>query len=182
MPPRCRFAKKHVRRVSVCTEPFRVLFPIAILASIIGVALWPMVYAGWLGFYPGEAHSRIMVQGFVGGFAIGFLGTAFPKMIGSPSLTWWELGCLVAALVGCVVSHTFNFIAAGDSCFLLLLIGMICSFGTRLAFFRDSLPPPGFVLAAMGIAAAITGTTLLLVGRVTLLTEFQRSLAALLLN
>ncbi|MFT4547005.1 MAG: hypothetical protein ACI8XO_000457 [Verrucomicrobiales bacterium] len=182
MPPRCRFAKTARPQVSVCTEPFRIFFPLGILASLVGVLLWPLLYAGGLNFYPNEAHARLMVQGFVGSFALGFLGTAFPKMIGSPSLTRYELALFATVTVGGSIAHGFNLIAYGDACFLLLWLAVATCLGTRLAFFRDSLPPPGFVLAAMGIFAGITGTILLLVGRISTLTEFQRALAPLLLN
>ena len=70
--------------------------------------MWPLLYAGWLGFYPSEAHARLMVEGFVGGFAVGFITTAFPKMIGAPSLTWQELATLLCLLFGCIGSHAFN--------------------------------------------------------------------------
>ena len=182
MPPRCRFAPTPRPGISICREPFRLLFPIALLASIAGVALWPLNHGGLLGFYPAEAHARLMIQGFVGGFALGFLSTAFPKMIGSPPLSPVELVLLTSTLIGCVLAHSFNLLAAGDWCFLLLWLVALHCFGARLAFFRQSLPPPGFILAAMGIAAALVATTLLLVGRIILLSEFQRTLASLLLN
>ena len=47
------------------SEPFRVFFPFGMLAAIAGVMMWPLLYAGKLGFYPGEAHSRVMIEGFM---------------------------------------------------------------------------------------------------------------------
>ncbi len=76
MPLRCRFAPLRGPRLSLRSEPYRLLFPAGILASVIGVSLWPLLYAGWLAYYSGEAHARLMIQGFVGAFAIGFLSTA----------------------------------------------------------------------------------------------------------
>ena len=156
-------------------------FPAGALASIVGVALWPLVYAGWLGYYPGEAHARIMIQGFVGGFALGFLGTAFPKMIESPSLTWSELSILLASYTGCVVTHTYGKIAFGDSFFLFTWLFMIASLSIRLVFFRKDLPPPGFVLAGMGLVAGIVGVAMLLIGRIVAPSAFQYNLARLFL-
>ena len=43
----------------VSEEPYRIFFPSGVVAGIFGVMLWPMFYAGWLGFYPGDAHTRI---------------------------------------------------------------------------------------------------------------------------
>lgn len=181
MSPRCRFAPNRSKRVSLCAEPFRLFFPVGALASVIGVSLWPMVYAGWLDFFPGEAHARLMIEGFVGSFAIGFLGTAFPKMLGSPPFTWQELVVLLLSLCGCIASHALGLTAAGDAWFLLVLVFMLGCLAARLCFLRDDLPPPGFVLAGMGFLAGIVGVVILLVGRIILLSEFQRNLGQLLL-
>ena len=179
--PRCRFAKKRKPLVTLRQEPFRLFFPLGVMASIVGVSLWPMLYAGWLGFYPGEAHARIMIQGFVSAFALGFLGTAFPKMIESPSLTWPELGLLLTSGIGGVISLALGHVAAGDGFFLFTWVLMAACLAVRLAFLRKDLPPPGFVLAGMGLVAGITGTLMLLIGRIAVLSEFQRALAHLLL-
>lgn len=40
-----------------CAEPFQVFFPLGLLASIIGVLLWPASSAGWLHTYPLEGGS-----------------------------------------------------------------------------------------------------------------------------
>src|SRR5688572_22389360 len=34
-------------------EPFRLFFPAATLAGLIGIALWPIMLLGWTGNYPG---------------------------------------------------------------------------------------------------------------------------------
>lgn len=180
MPP-CRFAKKRHLSISLRTEPFRLFFPAGILASILGVSMWPLLYAGWLDFYPGETHARLMIQGFVSAFALGFLGTAFPKMIESPALTWPELGILLSGYVGGVSTLSFGHVAAGDSLFLFTWIFMAGCLAVRIAFFRKDLPPPGFVLAGMGLMAGITGTIMLLIGRIDVPSDFQRALAPLLL-
>ena len=60
-------------------EPFRIFFPEGVFAGILGVALWPLYFTGVTGFYPGQAHARIMAYGLFGGFIFGFLGTAMPR-------------------------------------------------------------------------------------------------------
>ncbi len=182
MSPRCRFAPNRTKKVSLLAEPFRLFFPIGILASVLGVSLWPLLYAGGLGFYPAQAHARLMIEGFVGAFALGFIGTAFPKMIGSPPLGRPELAVLVIALIGCIVSHSLDLTAAGDSFFVCLWLFMISIMLTRLCFFGDDLPPPGFVLAGMGVLAGVSGAVILLIGQIIQLSDFQRTLGLLLLN
>src|ERR1051325_2550562 len=62
-------------------EPFRIFFPAGVLAGIVGVALWPLYFTNVLELYPGLGHARIMACGLFGGFIIGFLGTAMPRML-----------------------------------------------------------------------------------------------------
>ena len=61
-------------------------FPLALLTGVIGVGLWPLFYSGLYPIYPGISHARIMAQGFMGGFILGFLGTALPRMLSSRPL------------------------------------------------------------------------------------------------
>ena len=62
-------------------EPFRVLFPLGLVLGIVGVALWPLYALGWIAIYPAIAHQRIMIEGFVTSFVIGFLGTAMSRLL-----------------------------------------------------------------------------------------------------
>jgi hypothetical protein len=55
-------------------EPFRLPFPLGILASLIGVLRWPTFFASWIETCPLEAHARWMV--------IGFLDTAGQRLLG----------------------------------------------------------------------------------------------------
>ena len=62
-------------------EPFRIFFPLATLFGLSGVSLWPLFFLGLHKFYPGPMHARLMIEGFLGGFVIGFLGTAGPRLL-----------------------------------------------------------------------------------------------------
>src|ERR1043165_5968888 len=77
-------------------EPFRLFFPAATLAGIIGVALWPMHLLGWGANYPGQSHARIMAHGLFGGFIFGFLGTAMPRMLSAQALRGFETGAFLS--------------------------------------------------------------------------------------
>jgi uncharacterized protein involved in response to NO len=135
-------------------EPYRMFFPLGILAGIWGVMLWPMLYAGWLRFYPGDAHTRMMIEGFMGASVAGFLGTAFPRMTGNRPWSAGEL-VVVAGLWGmAVVSHALNHVAAGDAAFAAMLLALLCTMARRWIFGHQDTPPPGFVLAFTGILGA----------------------------
>jgi uncharacterized protein involved in response to NO len=134
------------------SEPYRLFFPLGILAAVAGVMMWPLLYAGKLGFYPAESHSRVMIEGFMGAFVIGFLVTAFPRLTGNTPWSTGELAGMLLLWLGGVASALTGHVAAGDLIFaamlLLLLAGMI---GRWVGGNRDT-PPPGFVMALAGIA------------------------------
>ena len=66
---------------AITKEPFRIFFNQAIVAGVLGVALWPLHFWGAMESYPGIPHVRVMVFGFFGGFIFGFLGTDLPRML-----------------------------------------------------------------------------------------------------
>src|SRR5436189_4239604 len=80
-----------IRIADLAREPFRIFFPAAVLAGIMGVALWPLYFTHLTEFYPGVSHPRIMAFGFFGGFILGFLGTAMPRMLSANPLRLAEV-------------------------------------------------------------------------------------------
>lgn len=137
-------------------EPFRIFFPVAVLAGLIGVSLWPLVLGGWMTDYPGVRHARLMVQGFFGGFIFGFLGTSLPRFLEVRPLAAWEAFPLLGIFVTSVITHTAGATNLGDGLFVVQVLGL----GTMLAGrwnVRLELPPPGFVLVAVGFACALAG-------------------------
>ncbi len=134
------------------SEPFRVFFPLGIMAAIFGLVLWPLFYAGWWTTYPAIQHPRLLIFGFGMAFVFGFLGTAWPRFLEAEALKLWELAALVASWFLAQVCYGLGNIVGGDlaagwSCLLLLFI-----LGRRL-FGRESrdLPPPGFALAFVSV-------------------------------
>jgi uncharacterized protein involved in response to NO len=184
--PNCKHAKR--KRRSYATrlrwlggEPYRVFFLSGILFSIAGVLLWPMFYNGLLSFYPGIAHAHIMIQAFGGAFVIGFLGTAGPRVIAAPRLQPWELLPLFFLHVASGICHLLGMTAWGDWLFLGTLAAFIFTLAGRVLFFRKSLPPPPFLLAAIGLLCGLAG---MLIGCIPSLaaTASLYRLAGLLLN
>src|SRR5687768_18256292 len=57
-----------------CEEPFRMFFPLGLAIGMIGLALWPLHLLGASMPYPAVMHSRLMIEGFMAAFIIGFLG------------------------------------------------------------------------------------------------------------
>ncbi|MHA3774373.1 NnrS family protein [Verrucomicrobiota bacterium sgz303538] len=143
-------------------EPFRIFFPLGVLAGISGVSLWPLFFSGiHHSFYPGVMHARLMIEGFMGAFIVGFLGTAAPRLTGTPTLSGTELSTLLALFITTVATHISERYLVADFIFLGLLLTFAVLMGSRFRQ-RDDLPPPSFVLVAFGFLNAIAGTVLLI--------------------
>jgi uncharacterized protein involved in response to NO len=141
-------------------EPFRILFPFAVLAGILGVVVWPLHFAGW-GGYPMLQHARLMANGFFGGFILGFIGTALPRLLSAPPLGICNALLLAFLHLAMVVACATGHLAWGDSLFAalwLLFVGLMAWRFRR----RIDTPPPGFVLVGLGLLCAAAGAGLAL--------------------
>lgn len=162
--PLCNHARRPAirRGVLVCLagEPFRVFFISGALWSIIGVALWPLFYAGKLTFYPGLTHARLMIECFGGAMVTGFLGTAGPRMASAPRLTPVEMAALFTLHTACGVLHLNRRFMAADACFLALLVLLLLCLTVRLLRWRKEAPPPQMLLALTGLLCGIAGSVM----------------------
>lgn len=146
-------------------EPFRVFFPCATLAGLIGVALWPVLLLGWLENYPGPSHARLMVQGFFAGFIFGFMGTAIPRLIGAAPFSARETVSLLALFLGNVTANTVGMNTLADVLFVVELAYLFRLLKHRCHAGKSEPPPPSFVLVGLAFASALVGTGLQLAGR-----------------
>src|SRR5215472_9781115 len=137
-------------------EPFRIFFPLGLLLGAIGVVLWPLFVWHAINFYPRDAHVRLMIEGLMGSFIIGFLGTAGPRLLDARPFIAFESYLLLLLQLVCAVLHLDRERNAGDTVFLLTLI-LFLSFVAKRARARQDLPPPNFVLVALGFLNAIAG-------------------------
>ncbi|MEQ2007131.1 MAG: NnrS family protein [Limisphaerales bacterium] len=159
MPPRERLNFADLHR-----EPFRLFFPAATLAGLVGVLLWVPMLLGWTDNYPGPAHARLMVQGFFGGFMFGFLGTSMPRLLEVAPLRAAEAFGLLALYVANVAAQTAGQLVLGDALFALELALWFALLKGRCHAKRD-LPPPTFVLVGLAFGCGLVGTALHLAAR-----------------
>ncbi len=144
-------------------EPFRIFFPLGVVVGISGISLWPLYFLGiHHSFYPGVMHARMMIEGFMGAFILGFLGTAVPRLTGAAPFSRRELFTLLLIFVATVGLHIGHQLLLGDIFFLSLLL-IFLGFVIRRFRQRDDLPPPSFVLVGFGFLNALTGTVLLII-------------------
>ncbi|MCP5559302.1 MAG: NnrS family protein [Verrucomicrobiaceae bacterium] len=145
------------------SEPFRLFFPWGLIVGVTGAALWPLFYTTGNPATTAIAHPLLMTLGWGGAFIIGFLGTAGPRMIGAEPLSKSEVRILwllhAAGVVACLQGHiaTAGMLLGGALVMLLVL------FAARFAKRKD-MPPPGFVIAFMGLLSGITGTAMVATG------------------
>ncbi len=151
--------KRRVTLTAVGGEPFRLFFPAGVLAGLMGVALWPLHFLGVVEFYPGLGHARIMACGLFGGFILGFLGTAMPRMLSAKALSISQVLFLVATHICMVAAFAFSRIFLGDLLFLIL-VGAFVGLMILRARHRKDTPPPGFILVGLSFLCAIVGTVL----------------------
>lgn len=140
-------------------EPFRIFFPLAVVAGVLGVSMWPLYFFEVIPFYPGMNHSRVMAFGFFGGFMMGFLWTALPRLLSSKRLSPWELMVLMVLYVSLVSAHFLGATVIGEGIVLLWLISLI-GFAIPRVFRGSDLPPPGFILMLLGVLCAGGGTAI----------------------
>src|SRR4030095_10655264 len=162
-------------------EPFRVFFPLGLILGSIGVALWPLFVWHTINFYPRDAHLRLMIEGLMGSFIIGFLGTAGPRLLGARPFAAIETYSLLALQLVSASLHLNQKRNLGDAVFLVTLI-LFLSFVARRARTRQDLPPPNFVLVVLGFVNAILGIILIFVARRVTNGAFFDQLGSLLLN
>lgn len=137
-------------------EPFRIFFPLGVLAAITGALLWPLHLWGLSPLYPGQAHARIMACGLFGAFILGFLGTALPRLIDAPPLGTRNVLIMAGLHVLMLGFLAFGKTGWGDATFIALLLWMLVLILRRAARRKD-LPPPYFVLVGLAFLCALAG-------------------------
>jgi uncharacterized protein involved in response to NO len=143
----------------ICQEPFRIFFPAGTALGIIGVTLWPVYYLGGGIAYPNIAHARLMIEGLMGSFIFGFLGTAGPRLTSTPGFTLTELGAIFSLDLLAAGLHIGGADRSGDFCFLICLLVFATALTKRFRLRKDA-PPPNFVLVALGIGSGMIGAAL----------------------
>jgi len=162
-------------------EPFRIFFPLGLFLGAIGVALWPLFVWHAIAFYPAQAHVRLMIEGLMGSFIIGFLGTAGPRLLDASPLIAAETCALLVLQIASAFLHLTQRQTAGDIVFLTLLLLFVGMMAKR-AGARTDLPPPPFVLVLFGLLNAIAGIFLITAAKSLTNGSFTNQLGSLMLN
>lgn len=149
-------------------DPFRLLFPVGAFIGVAGVMMWPLHVWSAMPVYPGQFHARIMIEGFLSAFIIGFLCTALPRMLDVPRLTLIEAVAFACGVVWVGWLHFTGRMFWGDQAFFFMIACLVLVLGVRGFLFRRDLPPPAFVLVATGIFCALAGSAILIVSHISM--------------
>tara|TARA_R110002096_G_scaffold304275_7_gene499244 strand:+ start:2827 stop:3999 length:1173 start_codon:yes stop_codon:yes gene_type:complete len=133
-------------------EPFRVFFPLGIVAAVFGLLLWPLHYAGYWEIYPAIQHPRILILGFGAAFVMGFLGTAWPRFVEAPPLRLVELVILIVFWFSGQVCYSTSRIALGDGIMAGTFICFMVMLGYRVIGEKRDRPPAALVAPFINLA------------------------------
>jgi uncharacterized protein involved in response to NO len=142
-------------------EPFRLFFPIGVVAALAGVAPWVLSFAGVQIGMAGYGHGMVQVLGFEMAFAVGFLMTAMPRFLEVPGTRMGELVLGLALCAGTVSALSLQYTVIGQGLFLALSMHLLVFVLRRLRGRGDD-PPPYFAFLPIGLLSAILGTALIL--------------------
>ncbi|MCC6781257.1 MAG: NnrS family protein [Planctomycetes bacterium] len=106
-------------------EPWRLLFPIGLLALIAGAAHWLAFALGWSHDGGSVFHGIAQVQGFVLAFASGVVLTMLPRRTGTAPPSPGLLGLAVLGTAGTVLAVRFGAVKEGETLFVLLVLAML---------------------------------------------------------
>lgn len=136
-------------------EPYRVLFPLGVLAGLVGVGAWP-VHA-WLGApWPGALHRALMMQGFEHGFVLGFLLTAIPGLTRGERCRPLERWLAVILLSAGILASFAGLAAAAQVAFGLSIVLVAVAAARRIV--RATIAPPEeFVFIGLALLFGIAG-------------------------
>jgi uncharacterized protein involved in response to NO len=130
------------------TDPYQWFFPIGLILGCLGTGIWIVNWMPGLPWYPGIAHTDLMMGGFFLTMAAGFLMTAIPKFTGTAGAHFWEkMGVALPAGGALAFAYAQNRLFFHTAIFIMTL--MLLIFALR----RSRLVFLGF-----GIVSAVLST------------------------
>ncbi len=138
-------------------HPYRIFFPLGILAGLLGVGDWAFWTMGYTIHDVKNLHLILQSQGFLTFFVVGFLLTAFPRFSGTFPASLGEIGVVLGGSVLFLSGVLFRIWTLAHAGSLLMLI-MIPVFAFRRLLQRTKDLPPSFLLLGIGLFHALFGT------------------------
>jgi uncharacterized protein involved in response to NO len=144
----------------LCTDPFRLFFPLGALAGVWGVGEWLVWTLGVPVDMVGSVHTTLQSQGFLAFFVFGFLLTALPRFTGAPYARRGETLSVLAGAVAFLAGTAAQAWVFAQIGFLWALVS-VWAFALRRLFHSRKAIPPSFPLLGLGMLHAAVGAFLL---------------------
>ena len=138
-------------------EPFRVLFPVGVFATLVGVIPWLSFALGWTQPPASYTHGMLQIQAFEAAFFTGFLMTSLPRFLETTPTRWWELLLSLSLCLALTVALGTNNWRIGQWLFLSLMTHLLVFLVRRLRTRGDD-PPPFFAFVPIGLIAGWLGS------------------------
>ncbi len=141
-------------------EPFRLFFPLGVLAALIAALYWPgLTYQMGFTRYPSQFHILMMIFGFMWAFIIGFLTTAVPQLTQTKDLAAYELSLLLALYLSAIIGLFLQAYLFTQASFFVTLLYLIMTLARRFAT-RQRNVPPTFIYLPFGLLSALIATAI----------------------
>ena len=137
--------------------PYRIFFPLGVLAGLIGVGHWLFWSMGWVKESHSFFHAMIQIEGFLTCFVAGFLMTAFPRFLGAPTAALWELLLSFGLELSVIILLIEKRFAAAEISYLGVILSLIVFCLRRLPK-ANKVPPGFFPLDRLWLAASLNRT------------------------
>ncbi len=147
----------------VSPDPYRVLFPLGVLAAVVGLLPW-VAYALSLSPWwptrvvvpwPGAEHAALLAQGFELAFVCGFLLTAMPAFTHGARCSGRELAAVTGGVVAYIALRAAGLPIAAWA--WLYTLGALAFVVGRRVRPGAAAPPEEFLLVATGLALGLAG-------------------------
>ncbi len=144
----------------IANEPFRIFFPLGVIAALISALYWPGV-TYQLGFtaYPSQFHILMMIFGFIWAFIVGFLTTAVPNLTQTKTLSRYELSLLIFLYMSTIIGLFIQCYLMARIGFLLTLVSLVIILGQRFVARKRNFPPT-FIYIPFGLLSALIATVI----------------------
>ncbi len=135
-------------------DPYKLHFPIGLLAATVAALIWFFHQQQWIVFYPRNAHANLMFFGFLWSFICGFLMTAIPRMTKTDTANKIEIilsGLFVPAQL---LLNLNNMIYQSANLFLAQVLFLIVFIVSRFVV-RKQIPFEGFIFLPFALLSSI---------------------------
>lgn len=154
---------------TICREPYRLFFPLGVLAGSWGVGQWLLLALGLVPSVQGFYHSSFQSLVYMNCFIVGFLSTALPRFTNTYPAKKMEIGSFLFLFLGIVVFLSLGQWVVAEIIFIAWLLALVFFVVVRISRRPRSSnvgkPPLEIIWVPFGILQGMMGAVLLILGQ-----------------